>query len=268
MGIFYALLATSLSNLGMGFQKAGIDWMKERRLWQFAIWVLGIVMCVVAPFCLHAATQRVDTATVAALGAFGLLPLYLFSRFALKEPMSWAHYLALTAVMAGVVLVGLGQEHGLPEAQSINVSGLAWGCGLCLAVPLIGAVVVGSRHRLLLGLALGCLAGVFAGFALIAIKVGEVLNNGWVSGVGWIAVSILNFVILQVAYQKGTAVQVVPANTALALLVPILVAPGAFGEPITATIVGGTLAIMLGVAFLGKGESLVACQDSPQGDIL
>lgn len=263
--ILLALAATSLDNLGQGFQKAGSEWMAEgpkglvrpRNLGFLAVWVLGILLCIGAPITLAMALMHGPSSVVAALGAFGLVPLYLFAAHVLKEPITRAHYVALGAILVGTAWIGWRSSQQVYPEAVVDVHGLLLASAAAVALPGALAALAAWRRSPLLGLALGCFSGALGGLVVVFFEQGASLNTWWASGAAGVVAMIVAFLLLQVAYRSATAVQIVPANTATALLVPIAVAPVAFDEPVKAWLLVGMAAILFGIGALAYGESQV-----------
>lgn len=261
--IALALAATSLDNLGQGFQKAGSEWMAEgppglrkpRNLGFLAVWVLGILLCIAAPVTLAWALMYGPSSIVAGLGAFGLVPLYLFAGFVLKEPITRYHGVALAAILACTGWIGWRSSQQVYPEAVVDVQGLLLASAAAVIVPGGLAAVAALRRSPLLGLTLGCFSGALGGLVVVFFEQGASLNTWWASGAAGIAAMIVAFLLLQVAYRNASAVQIVPANTATALLVPIAVAPVAFDEPVQAWLLLGMGGILFGIAALAYGES-------------
>lgn len=256
--VLLALAATSLDNLGLGVQKAGSSWMEDRNPVRFAVWVAGILMCIAAPVTLGLSLTFGPASVVSALGAFGLVPLYLFAGLVLRENVTRYHYQALVFILLGVGWIGAFTTQAAPVAERLNPTGLAVAAGLAVLVPAVWSVVAVRVGSLQAGLALGCLSGALGGLNLLILKVGALLQSWWTTGGGWILVSILAFLALQVAYRHGAAVQIVPSNTATAVLVPVAAAPIAFGEPLTVPLLVGIAFILVGIRLIGRGEEVAA----------
>lgn len=273
--ILFALASTTLANLGLGVQKAGVPWMDgglaglregaNRRY--FAIWVGGILMSIAFIPTQGLALHYGPASVVGALGAFGLIPLYLFAGLVLKEKVTTPHWLALIFIGAGVAYIGYRSSHTAAATETLHMHGLLTGAAVAIAIPLVGLALATWKLPGLAGIAIGLLAGTPAGLALIIMKVGTILDNAWVGvGAAYIGALTVNFLLIQWAYRRATAVQVVPSNNSAAILVPVMLAPVAFAEPITSWLVTGTLSILLGVACLAWGEYTLARHSSGHGD--
>lgn len=262
----YSLLTAALDNLGNGLQKGGASWLEsgpkallKGQNWRaFLTWVTGILMCIAAPFVLGLALTKGPATLAAALGVFGLVPLYLYAWLVLGEKITRYHAAALLLILLGTTAVAVKSlALVLPEAQfrserlllillfSLGSTGLwsAW------------ALWRGSPY---VGFALGTLSGMIGGINLLNLKVGAVQNAWWAAGGLWVALSTANFFILQLAYLKSSALQVVPSNTTVAVLFPMVVAPIIFAEPVPLWLVLGTLPSLFAIGLLAMGEKQVA----------
>lgn len=268
----YSLLTAALDNLGNGLQKGGASWLEsgpkallKGRGWRaFLTWAAGIAMCIAAPFVLGLALTKGPATLAAALGVFGLIPLYLYASLVLKEKITGYHAVALVLILLGTMFVAfksLGLE--LPEAQFRSERLLSI---LLLSLGSTGAWSLWAlgRKSAYVGFALGTLSGMIGGINLLNLKVGAVQNAWWAAGGLWVALSTANFFILQLAYLKSSALQVVPSNTTVAVLFPMVVAPIIFAEPIPAWLVLGTLPSIVAIALLAMGERV---SDEPEGNV-
>jgi drug/metabolite transporter (DMT)-like permease len=260
--LFFAILTACLDNLGNGLQKGGSRWFSSgpKGLWRgqgwppFLTWLAGIGMCIAAPFVLGLALTRGPATIAAALGVFGLVPLYLYASLVLKERITGYHATALVLIVGGTMFLAwrsLGLQ--LPPAR-FSSDRL-----LLVLVASFGAAALWSgtalwRRSPYVGFALGVLTGLVGGLNLLVIKLGAIFSAWWATAGLWIVLSTANFFLLQLAYVKSTALQVVPSNTAVAVLFPMLVAPIIFSEPMPAWLALGTLPSLLAIFLLGLGE--------------
>lgn len=260
--LLFALLAASLDNLGQGLQKGGAVWfetgpkglLRGQGWGSFLVWVGGILMCIAAPFVLAMSLTRGPATFAAALGVFGLVPLYLYASVVLGETVTKWHAGALALILSGTTWIGwksmaLTFEEsqfqpdrlGLILGVSLGVSGLWCGWSLWSKSPY-------------LGFAFGTLSGVIGGLNLLVIKWGALVKAWWATGVVWILLAIVAFLVLQVAYTRSTALQVVPSNTAVAVLFPMLVSPVLFSEPLPTWLMLGSIPSFIAIGLLAVGE--------------
>lgn len=258
----FALLAAALDNLGQGFQKGGTRWFETgpkgllagKGLKPFAVWVIGIVMCIAAPFVLALSLTRGPATLAAALGVFGLVPLYLYAGFVLGETITKAHRSALFLIMIGTSWIGWRSVSLEFQDSQFQPERL----GIILAISLGGSVIWSLiavlRRSPFQGFALGTLTGIIGGLNLLVIKWGALLKAWWATGAVWIALSTAAFFVLQLAYARSTALQVVPSNTAVAVLFPMVVSPIIFAEPMPGWLIAGVIPSFGAIFLLAYGE--------------
>jgi drug/metabolite transporter (DMT)-like permease len=271
--LFLAILTASLDNLGNGLQKGGSRWfesgpkglLKGQGWPAFATWVLGILMCIAAPFVLGLALTRGPATLAAALGVFGLVPLYLYASLVLKERITRAHAAALALILSGTLFLAW-------KSLSLDLPAASFSSDRLLMILLVsfGAALLWSgvalwRRSLYVGFALGVLTGLVGGLNLLVIKLGAIFSAWWATAGLWIALSTANFFILQLAYVRSTALQVVPSNTAIAVLFPMLVAPTIFAEPMPLWLIVGTIPSLAAIGLLAVGERQVLSEQSAPG---
>lgn len=266
--LILALAAASLDNLGQGFQKGGSAWMEhgpkgllKGKAWlNFGQWVLGIIMCIAAPFVLAHSLSMGPATFAAALGVFGLVPLYLYAHFVLGEEITKWHSMALLLVVTGTCFIGWKSTSlVLPESKfDPERMGLILLCSLG-ATGILCVWTFATRSPYL-GFAFGALSGVIGGMNLMVLKWGALAKAWWTTSALWIILAILAFVVLQVAYRYSTALQVVPSNTSVAVLFPMLVSPVLFAEPLPAGLIIGSIPSFLAIGLLAQGERETAKQ--------
>lgn len=260
--LVFSLLTAALDNLGNGLQKGGASWLEsgpkallKGQGWKaFFTWASGIAMCIAAPFVLGLALTKGPATLAAALGVFGLVPLYLYASMVLGEKITRYHAAALVLILSGTMFVAvksLGLE--LPESKFDPERLLAI---LLLSLGTTGAWSAWTlwRRSPYVGFALGTLSGMIGGINLLNLKVGAVQDAWWAAGGLWVAFSTANFFILQLAYVKSNALQVVPSNTTVAVLFPMVVAPILFSESLPLWLIFGTLPSLLAIVLLAVGE--------------
>lgn len=263
--LIYALLAASLDNLGQGLQKGGSGWFETGpkgllagKGWVgFVTWVGGIVMCIAAPVVLAYSLKLGPASVAAALGVFGLVPLYLYAALVLREAVTAWHWAALALILSGTVFIGWQSAHLVFPDSQFDPDKLGRILGVSLGCTGLWCVWSLMRKSPYLGFAFGTLSGIIGGLNLLVLKWGALVKAWWATGAVWVGLAIVAFFVLQVAYTRSTAIQVVPSNTAVAVLFPMLVSPALFNEPLPTWLLLGTVPSFLAVALLARGEYLV-----------
>lgn len=268
--LFYALLAASLDDLGQGFQKAGIGWLEgggPRALcrgegWpQFRRWAFGLSMCIASPFVLLLALSEGPVNLTAALGIFGLVPLYLYVGWVLGEKITGEHRLALLLVLASNLWIGWQSlRYELPVSQ-FRPETLGWVLSIGLGGSLLWSSLAFWRRSRYLGFALGTLCGVLGGMNLLVLKWGALFEAWWTTGAVWGLFAALNFAALQLAHLRSNVLQVLPTNSAVAFLFPMAASPFLFSEPFPGWLAVGLLLACAATVLLTLGERKALAQD-------
>ncbi len=261
--LFFALLAATLDNLGQGFQKGGIAWIEQGafkalvngREWPaFRHWLVGLIMSIGSPFVLLLALKEGPANLTAALGVFGLIPLYVYAGFVLGEIITRSHKIGLVLILVSTLWVGwksLLMELPLSRFQP---EVLGWILLVSLGGSCLWSGIALWQRSLYLGFALGTLAGVIGGLNLLMIKWGALFRAWWTTGAVWFVLAVLGFAVLQLAYVRSNALQVVSANTAIGFIFPMLASPLLFSEPFPLWLIFGMLPSILAVWYLTQGE--------------
>lgn len=278
-GMALGLAAYLLSNVGMGVQKAGACGFVTGGRGP-GTWLVGTAMTLAGAFLLFPAYGLARASVVAPLEGLGLAALALFASRVLCEPLTRTHLAALGLIVLGTFLTGrLGSLPRQP-AEVFRPEAFAWGAGLLLGAALLPVLLLtlprlrtGLRQRApgAVGILLGGAAGTCAGVAMILQKIvagafladpARVLQEPYLFL--FFLVAGLGFIIQQVAWLHGTAVEVVATYSSMAILVPAGTAWALFGEPFTGGLALGLGLVVLGVFFLaGQVAAVQALRGAP-----
>ncbi len=271
LGVGLGLVAYLLSNLGMGVQKAGACSVVARGR-GFGTWSKGTAMTLSASFLFFPAFGLARASVLAPLEGVGLAALALYASRVLHERLTARHFLALGAIILGMALTGAAGALPRQPGEAFRPEALA-----PVAAPLVGASVAVAAllalarwlrcapllSRGIAGCLLGGAAGVCAGVAMILQKLvgGQLLSR--LAGLFsepflllFFLVAGIGFVLLQVAWLNGTAVEVVASYSSMTILVPSATASILFGEPATWGLRAGTLLVIAGVVLIARQAAL------------
>ncbi|HXE71406.1 MAG TPA: EamA family transporter [Candidatus Nitrosotenuis sp.] len=263
LSVLLALLGTSLFNVGMGMQKPGAPLLSRlgsalrqsqgRQL--LALWVVGVVFTVVAVVLSYKALDYGPASVVGAVNGFGLVALTLFSAVALKEKVGRAEIAGMLAIVAGVGTVGYFGAQAHEGPPRVDLHALLLGSAALLGVPGVALALSGWRSIRPRGLALGALAGAFSGIGIVVMDVATTgFYNWWLCFFVWLTVSIASFVLTQVAYRFGRAIEVVPTFMSASIIAPVVLGPLGLGDVLTPMMGLGVVAILAGVVVLGTSS--------------
>lgn len=279
--LLWGLAAYTIYAVGLvGMKHGAADVLHPRRLFATAesrrrggIWLLGAISNFTFVVLLSVALKHGHASVVAALNGYALVCVALLSRVFLGERLSPADRAGIAAVVGGVTLVGL---FGVAQTEALSFSPRRVTAFVSVLLAGNAALVLGSwRRGWWKGASvLGATAGLLGGSSIVLQKIfidpvlGEdgvdlwaMLPSPWF----WLYLVTSNgsFVVLQVAYQFGRAVQVAPALVSLMILVPIAGGVTCFGESLSLAQGLGTATILLGVLLLTAVEGRPEAEASP-----
>jgi hypothetical protein len=276
LGIGAAVGASTLYSLGIALQAMDARQAPQgehlrlalaRRLVRRSRWLIGTGMSILGwPLQLVALLLAPLVVVQPALAA-GLLVLMLLAQRMLGEHAGRYEYLAMLAIVVGVIGAGLTApprttSHG---AENLAITIVLVGLGLASLLPyvvrmvahppaaltMVGAGIAGGWSGIATKLASDDLAH---GHVLLAVAWG--LSTALASGVG--VLSEMS------ALQERPAIQVAPVVFVTQTVIPIVVAPLLFGESFADTPLGGvplsvSLALLVtGAGLLARSQLLVA----------
>jgi uncharacterized membrane protein len=257
----------------MGTQKSAVSfWSLGRDIYRqragrrlFLIWSFGLFQVCVGMTLLPVAISQSSLSLVAPLSGTGLVVLALFSRFLLGEQLVRVEICGLTVVLSGTLWLGMHLKEPSPSPVD------PWWLGVALALSVIATIgatllALGQRGPWV-GPLLSASAAVVATGALLcprmfAQEVQALEEVGWVA-LGALLVNpfvhlyvILNCVALlplQMAYQRGRAVVVIPTYSAIYLVLPVLAGLSLLGEQVVAQQWVGIVVVLAGALILTVG---------------
>ena len=273
LSLICGALGHIILNLGHGFQKAGAHVLplglgalstRARRV-SLGLWTLGMALVLTGWGGIFAALSLGEAAVISALGGLGLIALGLFSNFYLREGTSMREIVGIGTIVAGTVMVSLGgpQTDGTFRVSYPLLATYVTGWG---AVCVLG-LTLGWRARNLRATLAALAAGLSAGSSVLFQKVSSgqcdfspahlaslpcLLKSPFIylallAGLGAV-------ILLQVAYQHGRAVEIVPVATGALLLSPIFGALLSFGETLAMGQWTGVVLIVLGMVCIATTE--------------
>lgn len=254
ISVLLAFLGSSLLSVGQGFQKLGLNVPKVRRLKRWGLWTAGLPLMAASALLIQHATSFGGAALVGAVTGTGLAAMSLFSIFVLKEKHGAAEFAGVGIILGSSVLIGVfSLEEGKPSA--IDLTALAVFCGSIVAALAVMIVLFRKKTALLCFL-YGSLSSGIGGFVTLLQKVTTSGISGSESIAAdpflylWIALGILSFVFLQMSYNKGKAVHIIPAFSASGIVIPVIGGVVCFSETMNFFQWAGAAGILAGVMIL------------------
>jgi hypothetical protein len=135
-----------------------------------------------------------------------------------EMPLSPSERLGVVACLVGMAAFALSLATAAPSSTRPGWQALAAWVGVCIVMAGVAALL--SRRTLAPGAGLGACAGLLYAAADIATK-GALSGNGWILIPVLLACTCVAFVALQLAFQRGSALQTAGLSTLLTNVVPI-----------------------------------------------
>jgi drug/metabolite transporter (DMT)-like permease len=253
LSILFGIGAYLFLNVGMGIQKWKAPVLKKYlkifKNWvdikDFLIWVGGSLLTTVAMALLFQALALGDASIIAALAGLGVVFLSLFSYFFLKEPISKIEIFGIILIIIGTVVVGYFGNKG-EKIFSFNKYFLIIYTLALIAICLLLIIYSVLNNYKFAGVIFGLFSGILGGTGLIFQKIVASIPPGFnlsdfssivicfksIYFLIWVIFSLSSFVVIQIAYQHGKAVTIVPSYNSAAIIIPILGALFIFSEKV------------------------------------
>ncbi|NHI93927.1 MAG: hypothetical protein EAX96_15670 [Candidatus Lokiarchaeota archaeon] len=277
IGVILALLATFLFNLAIVYQKKGTEEIGELKLSdaksfmtlvKSKIWLLGFSLGIIGGLPYMLAQGLIGVAIVQPLQGAGILVIAFFAVRWLKEKLSVLEKIGVVLLVISPVLITLGQVS--PVQVSIFDPLIIPPLIIFYAVFISFIVLTFILYKFSkkgIALIVATNAGLWFGIGAISMQLGvEGLLNpvlystqiNWFLGIfGFlfvIAGNLFATIFVQIAYQKGKAVSVVPIINTGNLLIPIIGGVIVFGQVIGNLFffIPGVICVFLGVTLLAR----------------
>jgi hypothetical protein len=279
LGIGAAVGASTLYSLGIALQamdakeaprsehlRVALVWRLVRR----ARWLLGTGLSILGWPLQIVALLLAPLVVVQPALAAGLLVLMFLAQRMLHEHAGRNEYIAMVAIVVGVVGAGLTAPPRSTghSSENLTITLVLLGLGLAALLPYaLRALGRSSAAVTMLG------AGLAGGWSGIATKLAsdDLANGHLLLAIGWglstAAASGVGVLSEMSALQDRPAIQVAPVVFVTQTVVPIVVAPLLFGERFADTPLGGvplsaSLALLVaGAALLARSPLLVALME-------
>jgi len=246
LGIIMAILAAATFTLGAVFQKKGTEDLMLKNIeiklsnvssliamLKSKIWVLGIILGIVGGLPYVASQALIGVALTQPLQGTGLLFLVLVAYYYLKESLKKEEIIGIIILIIGPIFLSISnvgdvsQSFDITDPSAINAMLIFY--GLCLSGIIITYVLAAKDIKPSEMLAMN--SGIFFGMGAVSSQIGVYfleLNEGLISILGAILGFSMIFIgngigtiIVNIAFQKGKAIRVIPIQSTGNLLIPI-----------------------------------------------
>ncbi|MCD6569980.1 MAG: hypothetical protein J7L53_04690 [Deltaproteobacteria bacterium] len=261
IAILVAIIATTLMNIGLAFQKKQasempkIDEERKEAAQAFArnrAWQAGVVGMLIG-FGMYAwVAGKAPISIIQPTLGMGLVVLAFFSIFYLHERLKVLEWIAVVSMIVGLILLGLSAAEN-DSAGEVNTVILVIITAVILVI--VGLAYIARRwlktKRISLEWLLGVITGLFIGLEALFLKATWNAGNNLLSLGVFLPATIVFFVggivIMQSGFQHGTAMIVVALESVVNKLMAIIGAMISLGEYLPEDIL---LALMRVVAFI------------------
>ncbi len=238
------------------------------------VWILSTLSMPISVFLILYAVSIGNASLVGAMSGSGLASLAIFSHLYMREGISKQELIGVFTVIVAAILIGSFRLDTIvtePSLPSLYIY-LPIVCGSYLLLWLLF-----RRRTNIVGIMIAGFAGALGGFVPLFQKVStsprglsqpllrfhfriespittllqkgaELLSNPW--ALAWIVISLLSMVVMQFAYRRGKAIQLIPAFAANTIAIPVVGGVAVFEERLHPLQWTGVALIITGVFLL------------------
>jgi drug/metabolite transporter (DMT)-like permease len=286
--ILVAIVAYAALDISKVYQRTGLALRKQSPLRGWVLWWIATIITLSPPFAItFYAMRRAPVSLIGAMAGTGLALVAVYSRVVRKERLGFYRRMGVVSIVVATGLIGwFGGAPSTRSSLTLLLIVLAITSALFIAA---WAMVHGSRSGT--GPTIAAFAGALSGFvalfqkaattetaqnvslatalnamserlgimdSLVVNQVIGILGNPY--GATWIVLSIGSMFVLQFSYRWGTVAFIMPAFTALMVLVPIIGGVVLFGEVLP-------LVAWLGVLLMIAGVVMTSLEGRPDPDV-
>jgi uncharacterized membrane protein len=274
ISLLVAFAGYSIHAIAQAGQKIGLAITNQRKTRGFTIWILSTLSMPSSVFLILYAVSIGNASLVGAMSGSGLASLAVFSHLYMREQITRRELIGVFTIICAAILIGLFQlQTDTPQivlkALYIYLPAV---CGTYLLLwillrnrdQVVGIVIAGLSGAIggfvplfqkvstsTLGLSRGLLHFHFqnqTGLTILLQKGAGLLTNPW--ALAWIVISLASMVVMQFAYRRGKAIQLIPAFAANTVTIPVVGGVLAFGERLDVFQWIGVVLILAGVLLL------------------
>jgi uncharacterized membrane protein len=274
LSLIAAFSGYSIHSIAQAGQKIGLATAAKRKAGGLAIWILSTLCMPSSVFLVLYAVSIGNASLVGAMSGSGLASLAVFSHLYMHERITRRELVGVFTIVTAAILIGAFRVETVVAEPALTVlySYFPAVCGTYLLLWL----VFKKRSRIV-GIVIAALAGAVGGFVPLFQKVSasplglsrpllhfqfstetaftsllhrgaDLLSNPW--SLAWIVISLVSMVVMQFAYRKGKAIQLIPAFAANTIAIPVVGGVLVFSERLHPVQWIGVILILAGVLLL------------------
>jgi len=274
LSLIAAFSGYSIHAIAQAGQKIGLATAAKRRTRGLVIWILSTLSMPSSVFLVLYAVSVGNASLVGAMSGSGLASLAVFSHLYMRERITRRELVGVVTIIAAAILIGLFRVQAVEREPALTALYIYFP-GVCGAYLLLWLIL--QKRRRIIGIVIAGFAGALGGFVPLFQKVStsplglsrallhfhfrnetpltsllqrgaRLLSNPW--ALTWIVISLVSMVVMQFAYRRGKAIQLIPAFAANTIAVPVVGGVLAFGERLHPFQWIGVILIFTGVLVL------------------
>jgi uncharacterized membrane protein len=274
LSLIAAFSGYSIHAIAQAGQKIGLVTAAKRKARGLFIWILSTLSMPSSVFLILYAVSIGNASLVGAMSGSGLASLAVFSHLYMHERITRRELAGVFTIIAAAILIGSFRVETAVAEPALTALYFYFPavCGTYLLLWL----VFQKRSRII-GIVIAGLAGALGGFVPLFQKVSasplglsrallhfrfsnqtaltsllqrgaNLLSNPW--ALTWIVISLVSMVVMQFAYRRGKAIQLIPAFAANTIAIPVVGGLLAFSEQLHPFQWIGVILIFAGVFLL------------------
>jgi uncharacterized membrane protein len=279
ISLIFAFTGYSIHAIAQAGQKIGFAITDRHRSKGVLVWILSTLSMPISVFLILYAVSIGNASLVGAMSGSGLASLAVFSHLYMRESISKRELIGVFTVIVAAILIGSFRLNAIDKESSVSALYI-YLPAVCGSYLLLWLLFRGRTN--IVGIVIAGFSGALGGFVPLFQKVStsprglsqpllrfhfrtespittllqkgaDLLSNPW--ALAWIVISLLSMVVMQFAYRRGKAIELIPAFAANTIVIPVVGGVIAFEErlhPIQ----------WIGVAFIIAGVFLLTLKTS------
>ena len=274
LSLIAAFSGYSIHSVAQAGQKIGLATAAERKARGLAIWILSTLCMPAAVFLILYAVSIGNASLVGAMSGSGLASLAIFTHLFMRERITIRELIGVFTIVAAAILIGAFRADTAVVSPSLTAL-YAYFPTVCGSYLLLWLIF--RRRSQIVGIVIAGLAGAMGGFVPLFQKVSttplglsrpllhlqfgsetaftswvqrgvNLLSNPW--ALTWIVISLVSMAVMQFAYRRGKAIQLIPAFAANTIAIPVVGGVIVFSERLHPVQWIGIVLILAGVFLL------------------
>lgn len=258
IGLVLGIIAYVSQYLGKGVQKFAIEGYKNRGKYagkgkNTGIWIFGTILTSIYMFIQWIALLFAPVNLIAPIEGLGLIVLFFFSYYVLKEPIDRNQIFAVVLIISGTVLITLFNVNPSEiPFNTLKIEFLVIFSGIVIMIELIIYSISKYYNLKAVGFILGIIAGTFVALQTASKRITAIPDSNFSALFIIIAfiMAIFSLLFTQYAFTKANANTVVPCSTSSSIIIAIFIGVFSLSEQIVIHQIVGVVFLIGGIIIL------------------